>query len=579
MPRGRRVRGDARGRRAVVPTEARSGVWIVALVLAGAGAAVYANALSAPFFFDDQNSIVDNLQIRQLSPLSVPLSPPADTPVAGRPVVNLTLAVSYALHGLDPRGFRAGNLLIHIAAALALFGLVRRTLLLPRVAETAVGAATPVALVSALVWLLHPLQTESVNYLSQRTEALMGFWYLLTLYCAVRGWTVGAVAACALGMASKESMLTAPLAVVLFDRVFVYGAFAEAWSRRRGLYLGLAATWLVLAGLLWSVPRTSAGFGSGVSAWVYLLNQAELVPRYLWLAVWPRALVLDYGLPQSLTLADVWLPGLAVLALLAATVVLLWYRPMLGFLAAWVFLTLAATSSFVPIATEVGAERRMYLSLAALAVAVTVLLCRMARGRWFVPGAVLLCLALAAGTVARNREYASRLTMAETIVERRPHGRAHFLLGTELLTAGRRDEGMAALRVSARDYPGAHFALGTELASEQKLDEAVAELHAFIAALPDNPTVAPARDMLGRVLLSQQRYAEAADQFAQLRSAAPDYRGANNDILLTYGYALAASGRTQEAIAALQQAIATGANAAAARDLLQRLPRQPTRQR
>ena len=100
-----------------------------------------------------------------------------------------------------------------------------------------------------------PLQTESVTYIIQRTEALVGLFYLLTLYCVIRGatsrrsmsWYAAAVAACLLGMATKEVMATAPVIVLLYDRTFLAGSFREAWRRRYGLYLALAATWGVVA--------------------------------------------------------------------------------------------------------------------------------------------------------------------------------------------------------------------------------------------------------------------------------------------------------------------------------------------
>ena len=143
---------------------------------------------------------------------------------------------------------------------------------------------------------------------------------------------------------------------------------------------------------------------------------------------------------------------------------------MIGFLGACFFLTLAPTSSFVPIATEVGAERRMYLPLASLVVLGVLAIHRL--GSWrFATATAALVVVLASGTIFRNREYESRLTLARTVVERRPHGRAHFFLGNELIVAEQRNEAMAQLRLSARDYPGARFALGTELLGEGRTDE------------------------------------------------------------------------------------------------------------
>jgi hypothetical protein len=585
---------DPRSTRSASGVRGRAAAIVLAAVLA------YANSLSGPFLFDDENSIVNNRSIRALDTAVVP---PRDTPVAGRPVVNLTFAVNFAAGGLEVRGYHVVNVAIHLAAALVLFGIVRRTLLLPRLADRFGPPSANLALATALIWLLHPLQTESVNYLTQRTELLMGLFCLLTLYCSIRStsqrphptshipartriprsrpvgiwgsrfgtWDLLAILACALGMLAKESMVTAPVIVLLYDRVFVFDRLRDAFRARRGLYIGLAGTWLVLGGVMASRPRTSVGFDAGTGPWVYLLNQAELVARYLWLSVWPRALVLDYGLPRALTVGDVIMPGAVVVALLAATAVALRYAPALGFLGAWCFITLAPTSSFVPIATEVGAERRMYLPLAALATLLTIAAYRSLRGRGAAVAIAGLCIALGAGTILRNRDYASRLTIARTVVDRRPHGRGHFLLGTELLAAGRRDEGMAQLQLSARDYAGARYALATEMLADGKVEEAVAQLEAFLTSLPTHPSAAAARDMLGRAYLSQRRFGEAAQQFQLIVDTAPSYRGANDDIRLTLGYALAASGRLAEAVPVLEAAVAAKPNDAAARDLLARV--------
>jgi hypothetical protein len=325
------------------------------------------------------------------------LSPERELPVAGRPVVNASFALNYALNGLDVGGYHAWNIAVHLGCALALFGIVHRTLRGGNLVSRFNGKPADLAFAVALLWALHPLNTEAVDYLTQRTETMMALFYLSTLYASIRsadasawrGWPIVAVLCCALGMGSKESMVTAPLMVVLYDRVFVYRSIAQAVRSRAPLYAGLAATWLVLAAVLWSGPRIhSAGFSTDVSPWTYLLNQAAMITRYLWLAVWPRALVANYGWPRPLTLADVWPQALFLLALAGATVVALRRSPPIGFLGAWFFVTLAPTSSVIPIATEVGAERRMYLPLIPIVVLGVVggYLCWSLAERWRVKG-------------------------------------------------------------------------------------------------------------------------------------------------------------------------------------------------
>ena len=511
-----------------------------AAVLALAGALAYAGSFGGPFLFDDQNAVVKNATIRTLTPLSVPLSPPRDTPVAGRPAVNLTLAANYAAGGLDVTGYHVVNLAVHLLVALVLLGVVRRTLQLPSMPPELSPHAGGVALAAALVWELHPLTSEVVNYVSQRTESLMALCYLLTLYAAIRaathperwGWRLVSIAACALGMASKESMVTAPVLVLLYDRVFLYPSFRAALRARGGLYAGLAATWAVLALLLLSAPRSSVGFSAGVTPWTYFLNQVSLIARYLWLAVWPRPLVLDYGLPRPLTVGDVLVPGALVVVLGLLTLAALRLRPMLGFLGAWFFVTLAPASSVVPIATEVGAERRMYLPLMALAVLGVVAVHRVfVRRGWMasrLPMAVtaVVCLLLAAGTVLRTREYQSVRSIAQTNVDRYPNGRARLSLAYELVAANEHPAAMAQLEEAIKDYPPAYLGLATEMVASGRMADAVKHAAEFIRLMPSNAEVPAARDLMGRALTLQGQYEPAAQQFNLLAYARPNDPGA-----------------------------------------------------
>ncbi len=569
-----------------------------------AGALTFSNSLAGPFIWDDLNSIQQNQTLRRMWPLSAALSPPRETPVGGRPLVNLSFAVNYAIGGLEVRGYHVGNIVIHVACALILFGLVRRTLLGPRLRDRFGASANAVALVSALLWMVHPLQTEPVDYITQRTESMMGLFWLVTLYFAMRArrsasaprWLAASVLACALGMACKESMATAPLIVLLYDGTFEFDSFRQAIQGRWRLYAALAATWIELALLNSSVPRSTVGTSSGVGVWTYLLNQCEMIAQYLRLTLWPRALVLDYGLPRALAIRDVLPQAVVVVSLLLATAVALVRWRTLGFLCAAFFLTLAPTTSLIPIASEVGAERRMYLPLAALAVLVALAGWRALDrlGAWLgkpsrriaLVGATVAASAVAAlatRTAYRNAEYASPLALWRTVVERRPHGRARSALASELIAAGSHDEAMNHLREAVRDYPAARFELGTELYGEGKLDEAIAELRRFTSQ-PRFANVLPAEELIGRILVAQGKLPEAATQFQRvvgLDPSNPAMHGFLADVLFAQrrfeeaiaqyrvllaarpgtapalsnmGVALANLGRLDEAIGAFQRA-------------------------
>ena len=521
-----------------------SGVWWRLGLLAAAGLLAYSNSLSGSFILDDVTAIVQNQDIRDWSRFGSVLMPERELPVAGRPLVNVSLAINYALGGLDVRGYHIWNIAVHLGCALLVFGVVRRTLLANRVDRELRERSLDLAFAVALLWALHPLNTEAVNYVTQRTESMMGLFYLLTVYASIRaaatsprGWPIVAVVACASGMACKESMVTAPLLVALYDRVFIFDSIKAAVKERWRLYAGLAFSWLVLALLISSGPRIhSAGFSSGVSAWTYLLNQAVMIVRYLRLAVWPTSLVVNYGWPVPLTLGEVLPQALIVVTLLVGTIAALMRRPPLGFLGAAFFITLAPTSSIVPIATEVGAERRMYLPLIPIVILLVIggvrlwtslsvgipSLSRLMPKR--ASGSILLvavAMLLATATVARNREYGSSLLMAQTVVDRYPTSYAHHELANQLIAAGRHEEAMAHLRLAVQGAPRAHFTLGAELFEQGRTDEAISELQTFLEKQPLLLEVVSARELLGRAFARQERWQEAVQQYRQVLKMNP----------------------------------------------------------
>jgi tetratricopeptide (TPR) repeat protein len=419
---------------------ALAGAVIVATVVL-----TYSNSLDCPFLFDDKSSILTNLSLHrweQVWPVILE-GPGKGTTVQGRPVLNASLALNYAACGTDVWGYHATNVAIHALAALVLFGLVRLTLRLPAVPAALSARATGVALAVALVWGAHPLQTESVTYTVQRAESLSGLWYLLTLYTFARGataarpgpWYAAAVACCALGMGTKEVVVSAPLAVLLYDRAFLSRSPGAALRARPRLYLGLSATWVLLAVLVVGSGGRSgtAGYGTEVSVWEYARSQPVFILRYRRLTVWPDPLVLDYGVEL---VTDPWEYVPAALAVAALAGLAVWAvvrRPRTGLLVFLFFALLAPTSSVVPVGTQTAAEHRMYLPLAPLVVLAVVgsvgaadRLARRRGARVALSGWVLVAVLLAALAHARNNDYRTERGMWEDVAAKRPdNDRAH----------------------------------------------------------------------------------------------------------------------------------------------------------
>ncbi len=546
-----------------------------------AGIAAWSNSFNGPFIFDDLLAIQDNPTLQHF-PSWENFAPQPSSPTARRPIVNLTLAINAAISGRDVRGFHAGNLLIHLLAALTLFGIVRRTLLAPPLRERFGGAASGLAMAVALIWAVHPLLTESVTYLTQRTESLMGLFFLLTLYGAIRGaasahpwrWYAAAIAACALGMGSKEVMVVAPVVVLLYDRCFLSGSFREALRRRPSFYLGLAATWTVLGALLIAYPwggTTGAGFGlAPAGPWEYARTQPGVILNYLRLSFWPRPLCLDYGWPIATGARQIMLPAAVIAALLAATLWALRRTPALGFLGAWFFLILAPTSSFVPIVTEVAAERRMYLPLAAIVTGCVVAACRLAgpciRHAAVSPqaqkrlsrAAAAMALLSVAGvlgwlTFDRNADYRDPILLWRDTVNKRPeNARAWNNLGWAYSWTGDSAKAVPYFNKAIelkRDYAEAYNNLGADLYKLKRPAEALEDLN---KAIQLNPECANAYCNRAALLLDTRRYDQALADCDKAIELIPAYAQAYNN----RGNVFLMTGRASEAIPNYDRAIA-----------------------
>jgi tetratricopeptide (TPR) repeat protein len=485
------------------------------IALLAALIAAYANSFRVPFLLDDADSIAANPSIQSFTSAWFPPSGSGIT-TSGRPLLNVSLAINYAIHGTDVFGYHVGNLLIHALSALTLWAVIRRTLRQPILAPRFARHATPLAWCAASLWALHPLQTESVTYIIQRAESLVGLFYFLTLYGFIRSvendshvtassarpsipatarrrsrfWPAFTVITCLAGMASKEVMASAPLIVFLYDRTFVSGTFAAAWRNHRKLHTSLTATWLLLAAcIIQSGGRGNTVGYLQVAWWEYAITQAPAITGYLWRALWPANLIFDYGAIVEKNPAVVIPCCLLILALLGLAVYALRRHPVAGFAFAWFFLILAPTSSIVPVATQTAAEHRMYLPLAALVVPAALLFYR-----WHLRAAfsILAALLLAAGlrTHNRNHDYRSELAIWEDTVARVPDSvRALTNYGAMLSQAGRIEESLRyfeeALSYVPR-YAQARHNLGSSLLSLKRFPEAIAAFEQALAAEPDN---------------------------------------------------------------------------------------------
>jgi len=542
------------------------GVWpalaCAAIILAGLAA--YSNSFHGPFIFDDKYFVTVQSAMK--------LWPIWPTLIGSRPVVQASLALNYTLGGPGETGYHVFNVIVHLLAALTLFGIVRRTLALPTFAgRFGERIAAALGFCVALLWAVHPLQTEAVTYIIQRMESLMALFYLLTLYCVIRAatsqrpgaWHATAVAACALGMGCKEVMISAPIVVLLYDRTFIAGSFRDALRRRWGLYLGLAATWIILIRSVLEafgphVAAAGAGFGiKSVTPLLYAQSQFGVILHYLRLAFWPTGLCLDYFWPIARGAGEI-APGAAVVGiLLAATLWALARRPAWGFIGALFFLVLAPTSSILPI-QDLAFEHRMYLPLAAVAAAVVVAAFLLGRRLGLGVGALLvLCaagaVALGMATHRRNADYRTAISIYEDTVAKRPaNPRAWQGLGWEKNLARDYDGALQCLDRALKlpgDDANAYSDRGVVCQNLHRYEEALSDFNRALALKPNFADTYSNRSDLYIATGRFQLAVDDCDRAIELEPGSP--RSYNNR-----GLALAGMRRYEEALHDYDRALA-----------------------
>jgi tetratricopeptide (TPR) repeat protein len=526
------------------------------ILLCGLG--VFATALDNGFHYDDGHSIADNPHLRSLANLPRFFVDPGTfsaMPEARmyRPLLLATYALNYAVGGQEVWGYHLVNLSLHLANAWLVWLLGCRL-------------AGRGAWLACLLFLLHPVAGEPVNYLSSRSALLAAFFCLLGMGWVVRGASVQAgrwphlwVALCfAGGLASKEIAFTFPLAAALYLWLL---APRRAWSLLAApgalALLYLAGTRAILGKALGEPVRPL------VSHWA---TQVKAAVFYLWTLVEPVRLSVE---PQFAA-ARGWGEEAVVLALLMLVSLALVLARAGGrtglFCAGWAALALLP-GALVPLNILVN-ENRLYLPLAALCLGLGALRQWLPAHRAWLLG----LLPLAGLCLGRNAVWQDELSLWSDAVRKGPGmARTHVNLGKALLEAGRYQEAIAASRRALELDPKldrAHYNIGTAYLHLDHLEEAVAS---YQRALEIRPDLLEARNNLGNAYLEQGKAAAALEEYRRALAIQPDAR-----LLHNLGKAQLDLGRADSAAAAFSRSLALYPdNPEAARGLVKALRHRP----
>ena len=424
---------------------------------AGAVAVVYLNSYLGVFQFDDYNVIVDNRGVHTWGAYL------AGLPGGIRPLLKFTYTLNWT-SGLGTFGFHIVNVTLHAANAVMLFFLASRI--------GGPSASRFAALLPALLFAVHPVQTEAVTYISGRSVSLMAFFYLGSLLAWLRGRERGSrfllyLASPVLFLfaaASKEVALTLPFALVLCEAVRPGSAGWREAFRAQAVHWGLLVALAVLFLAHVGYGRLLEACFDIRGATANLLTQIHGIGYLLSRLLMPHALNIDPDLPVFSGGSPVPLPeALLLAALLAAGIFGLKKRSLAGFGILWFFLHLVPTNSFIP-RLDVANERQLYLASWGLFLSVAAG-ADLLRGKWgarrVTTVAAVLVIALGALTLSRNRMYRSEVALWEDTSRKSP-GKARVWnnLGYAYQQAGRIHDAEAAYLRALEIDPGYALALG-----------------------------------------------------------------------------------------------------------------------
>ena len=515
------------------------------VLLCGFVLLTWSASMHGSFQFDDYGAIVNEPRIRQLWPSGESIT-------HNRPVGLFSFALNFAVGELDPTGYHAVNLLIHLSSAIVLMLLVRGVLTLPQFEQrgwTPAGALWT-AWCCAAIWAVHPLTTQGVTYIVQRYESLAALCCLVVLFSQVqvakghRAWVVAAGIAASFGILCKEPVAMVPFIAVAFGLTILNQPESLAdpaagektatgtFSPRIAclFYATVCLPWLWFAPSVsrWIIsnPERPSAMGFNLQAitpWEYLRTEPEVLLNYLRLSFWPNELCFDYGW-QLQDSPGIYLPlGAVILSIVCLALWWTFQRRAAGFLLLAPLLYLAPTSSFVPV-FDPAAEHRMYLPLAAIVTgtvcAASLLIMRFAQHRQFpaamlaIPLACLVMLPLAWRTHLRNLDYHSGVTLWTDTISKRPENpRAHYCLGLELRRVGRTDEARTEFAAAVDiGIPVAEFfvALADGQQAEGQPNAAITNYRKAIKLKPGLPQ---AHNGLGVTLHAEGRLNEARVAF------------------------------------------------------------------
>ncbi len=584
------------------------------LLIIAIGILAYSNTFNSPFQWDENDFLVQNPIVKNLSYFWEPSKAKAGDPVfyfflRTRYIGYLTFAINYKLHGFNVLGYHIFNLTIHLFNALLVYFLLLLTFKTPFLKGSSLKKSSNlIALFSALIFVSHPLQTEAVTYIYQRLASLVTFFYLFSVVSYIRWrlclddpnissfkstpYFILSLISTIFAMKTKENALTLPLIIFIYEFFFFSGRIKTRVLRLLPWVLSITIIPLTMIGTDRTIGEVfnliSDPFlyvQAELSRETQLFTQLRVILTYVRLLFLPIHQNLDYDYPvyHSFFIPQVFLSLLFHLAVIGLAFYL-FYRsrsriPDLRFISFgifWFYVTLSIESSIISIVIVIF-EYRVYLPSIGWAMAITT-------SAWIAleklklrsPGLekkiillfVVIVILFSVLTYARNEVWRDEIRLWNDVVAKSPNkSRGHFKLGLILGKKGRFDEAIREFQTALKLEPNqarVHNNLALIYASQGKLDDAIKE---YQIALTINPKDAVVHYNLGILFARMQRLDDAVREFQITLSLNPLDANSHNSLGVIFGL----QGHLGEAIKEFERALEIEPNHRNARNNLSQI--------
>jgi protein O-mannosyl-transferase len=485
------------------------------------GVFLYSNTLYSPFYFDDNKFIINNPAIRNIfDPQAIWFFAPT------RFIVLITLALNYHFSHLSVFSYHIFNLGIHLGAAILVWWLVGLIFSTPVMKKDRLFKGSKlIALFTALIFLSHPLQTESVTYIWQRCTSLAGFFYLLSvcLYLKARllridgrqfsKWLAPyafSLVFTVIGMFTKENMVTLPAAIILCELCFL-----KPDKRSNYKY---AVPFLFLLPIIPVMLFLSRSYSLN-TGWSYFLTQAKVFITYIRLAFVPLNQNLDYDYPAAKSLFDLAVLGsFVVLAgIIICTIRVFSKYRIIAFSVLWFFLTLLPDSSFVPL-EDVIFEHRLYLSMVGFSLFLVSLIYYLFEKKTYKAMVITLLIITsyyAILTYRRNFIWQNEITMWNDVVYKSPNkARPYYNRGVVYWSQGKAQQAISdfskAIERNPNNYAIAYYNRGVAYDEQGQVQQAIID---YSQAAVINPGLAEPFNNRGDLYRRLGNFAQAFSDF------------------------------------------------------------------